>query len=97
VLDDESQAPESAIALVGAMKILIPMAGLIDKDAELKRLDKEIARLTDDVARTEAKLANPAFVDKAPAAVVDKERAKLADHAAAIANLRTQRDKIAAL
>ncbi|MBK1655030.1 valine--tRNA ligase [Allochromatium vinosum] len=97
VLDDESQAPESAIALVGAMKILIPMAGLIDKDAELKRLDKEIARLTDDVARTEAKLANPAFVDKAPAAVVDKERAKLADHAAAIANLQAQRAKIAAL
>ena len=97
VLDDEAQAPESAIALVGAMKILIPMAGLIDKDAELKRLYKEIARLTDDVARTEAKLANPAFVDKAPAAVVDKERAKLADHAAAIANLKAQRDKIAAL
>jgi valyl-tRNA synthetase len=97
VLDDEAQAPESAIALVGSMKILIPMAGLIDKDAELKRLDKEIARLTDDVTRTEAKLANPAFVDKAPAAVVDKERAKLADHAAAIANLQAQRAKIAAL
>ncbi|TCT20700.1 valine--tRNA ligase [Thiobaca trueperi] len=97
VLDDESQAPESAIALVGAMKILIPMAGLIDKDAELKRLDKEIARLTDDIARTESKLANPAFVDKAPVAVVDKERAKLAEHAAAIANLQTQRDRIAAL
>jgi valyl-tRNA synthetase len=97
VLDDEAQAPESAIALVGSMKILIPMAGLIDKDAELKRLDKEITRLTDDVARTEAKLANPAFVDKAPAAVVDKERAKLADHAAAIANLQAQRTKIAAL
>ena len=97
VLDDESAAPESAIALVGAMKILIPMAGLIDKEAELKRLDKEIARLTEDVARTEQKLANPAFVDKAPAAVVEKERVKLADHAAAIANFKAQRDKIAAL
>ncbi|SDX54625.1 valyl-tRNA synthetase [Allochromatium warmingii] len=97
VLDDESNAPESAIALVGAMKILIPMAGLIDTDAELKRLDKELARLTEDVARTETKLANPAFVDKAPAAVVEKERAKLADHAAAIANLQAQREKIAAL
>ncbi|AUB82358.1 valine--tRNA ligase [Candidatus Thiodictyon syntrophicum] len=97
VLEDESQAPESAIALVGAMKVLIPMAGLIDKDAELKRLDKEIGRLADDVARTQAKLTNPAFVDKAPATVVQKERDKLAEHATAIGNLRTQRERIAAL
>ena len=97
VLEDESAAPESAIALVGEMKILIPMAGLIDREAELKRLDKEIGRLTDDVARTEAKLANPSFVDKAPEAVVAKERTKLADHAAAIANLTAQRERIAAL
>ncbi|MBK5962885.1 valine--tRNA ligase [Thiocystis minor] len=97
LLDDEHAAPESAIALVGAMKLLIPMAGLIDKDAELKRLDKEIARLTDDSARTEQKLANPSFVDKAPEAVVGKERAKLAEHAAAISNLQSQRAKIAAL
>ncbi|MBK1722134.1 valine--tRNA ligase [Thiocystis violacea] len=97
LLDDESAAPESAIALVGGMKLLIPMAGLIDKDAELKRLDKEIARLTDDIARTEKKLENPSFVDKAPEAVVQKERAKLAEHAAAIGNLQTQRAKIAAL
>ena len=97
VLDDERRRPESAIALVGEMKVLIPMAGLIDKDAELKRLDKEIARLNDDVARTEAKLANPAFVDKAPAAVVQKERDKLADTPAAIGNLKTQRERIAAL
>ncbi|MFD2110266.1 valine--tRNA ligase [Thiorhodococcus fuscus] len=97
VLNDESEAPESAIALVGGMKLLIPMAGLIDKDAELKRLDKEITRLTDDIARTEKKLENPSFVDKAPEAVVQKERTKLADHAAAIANLQAQREKIAAL
>ncbi|EXJ13212.1 valine--tRNA ligase [Imhoffiella purpurea] len=97
VLDDESEAPESAIALVGGMKLLIPMAGLIDKEAELKRLDKEIARLTDDIARTEKKLENPSFVDKAPEAVVRKERDKLAQHAAAIDNLRAQREKIAAL
>lgn len=78
-------------------RLLIPMAGVIDKDAELKRLDKEIARLTDDVARTESKLANPSFVDRAPAAVVQKERDKLADSATAIANLRAQRERIAAI
>lgn len=54
------------------------MAGHIDKEAELKRLDKEIERLSGDVKRTEGKLVNPAFVDKAPAAVVDKERARVA-------------------
>ncbi len=66
VLEDESAAPESAIALVGAMKLLIPMAGLIDKDAELKRLDKEIARLTDDVARTEAEARQPELRRQGP-------------------------------
>jgi valyl-tRNA synthetase len=58
------------------MKVPIPMAGLIDKEAELKRLGKEIGRLSGD-KRTEGKLANPAFVDKAPAAVVEKERAQV--------------------
>ena len=79
------------------MQVLIPMAGLIDKDAELKRLDKEIARLEGDVTRTEAKLANPSFVDKAPAAVVQKERERMGEAQAAIDKLRGQRDKIQAL
>jgi valyl-tRNA synthetase len=85
------------MALVGTMKLLIPMAGLIDKDAELKRLDKEINRLTDEIARIEQKLANPSFVDKAPAAVVEKERSRLAEQSTAIGNLQTQREKIAVL
>jgi len=96
-LEDEADAPESAIALVGDMKILIPMAGLIDKEAELARLDKEIARRKADIERTGNKLSNPKFVDKAPPAVVQKERDKLADHDTAIQNLEQQRDKIAAL
>jgi valyl-tRNA synthetase len=97
ILDDERDAPESAIALVGDMKILIPMAGLIDKDAELARLDKEIGRLRADIERTERKLANPSFVAKAPAAVVQKERDRLAEQGAALANLVSQQTKIAAL
>ncbi|WP_462320484.1 valine--tRNA ligase [Halochromatium sp.] len=97
LLDDESKAPESAIALVGAMKILIPMAGVIDKDAELKRLDKEIAKLSADIERIEKKLANPSFVDKAPAAVVQKERDRAADQQGALANLSLQRERITAL
>jgi len=97
ILDDESDAPESAIALVGDMKILIPMAGLIDKDAELKRLDKEITRLRGDIERIEKKLDNPNFVDKAPAAVVAKERDRLTEQGAALAQLVAQKTKIAAL
>ncbi len=97
LLDDETEAPEAAIALVGAMKILIPMAGLIDKAAELKRLDKEIGKLRADIERIEHKLANPRFVDKAPAAVVEKERTRVADQRAALANLSDQRTRIAAL
>ena len=51
VLDAGDAGPESATALVGNMKILIPLAGLIDKDAELARLDKEIQRLQGEVQR----------------------------------------------
>ncbi len=97
VLGADETAPESAISLVGEMKVLIPMAGLIDKDAELKRLAKEIARLQSDLDRTQAKLANPSFVDKAPAAVVRKERDKIAEQETALAKLREQEDKIRAL
>ena len=97
VLESGQEPPESAMALVGEMQVLIPMAGLIDKDAELKRLDKEIARLEGDVTRTQAKLANPSFVDKAPEAVVQKERERMGEAQAAIDKLRGQRDRIQAL
>ncbi len=96
-LSADEAAPESATALLGEVKVLIPMAGLIDKDAELARLGKEIDRLERDRQRAEAKLANPSFVDKAPAAVVDKERAKLADLAGALAQLQEQMSKIQSL
>jgi valyl-tRNA synthetase len=89
--------PESALALVGEMKVLIPLAGLIDKEAELKRLAKELDRLRADLQRTEGKLANPAFLDKAPAAVVQKERRRLAEGRSAVADLEGQAAKIRAL
>src|SRR5690606_7283487 len=73
------EAPLSATALVGDMQVLVPMAGLIDKDAELARLDKEIGRLDGEIKRVGGKLSNAGFVDKAPAEVIDKERAKLAE------------------
>ena len=97
LLEDAAAAPESAIALVGEMKILIPMAGLIDKEAELSRLDKEITRIRADLGRIEQKLANPSFVDKAPAAVVQKERERLESQGAALENLLAQAARIRSL
>ena len=97
LLGDGEEAPLSAIALVGDMQVLVPMAGLIDKDAELARLDKEIARLDGEVKRVGGKLSNAGFVDKAPAEVIDKERAKLAEAEQAKAKLQEQRDRIATL
>ena len=97
VLEASEEAPLAATALVGEMEVLVPMAGLIDKDAELARLDKELQRLEGEVKRVGGKLANEGFVAKAPAEVLDKERAKLAEAEQALAKLAEQRGKIAAL
>ena len=75
-LEAGEQAPQSATALVGEMKVLVPMAGLIDVEAELARLDKEIGKAEGDLKRVQGKLSNPKFVDNAPEDVVNKERAK---------------------
>lgn len=75
-LDSTDQAPASATALVGAMEILVPMSGLIDKAAEIARLSKEIDKLEKEVSRITGKLSNPNFINKAPEAVVNKEKEK---------------------
>ena len=96
-LAESDEAPECAIALVGEMKILIPLAGLIDKDAELARLEKEIGKLQINIDKTTAKLVNKNFVDKAPAAVVEKERERLAEMTKSVEQLQQQVEKISAL
>ncbi|MBY6207403.1 MULTISPECIES: valine--tRNA ligase [Halomonas] len=96
-LEDASQAPLSATQLVGEMEVLVPMADLIDKDAELARLGKEIDKQDKLIMGVEKKLANEGFVAKAPAAVIDKERGKLEEYQAARRVLVEQREKIAAL
>ena len=89
--------PESAMTLVGGMKVLIPLADLIDKHAELARLQKDIDRLTQDIERCGHKLDNPHFTAKAPAAVVQKERDKLARTQSALADVQQQHARISAL
>ncbi len=87
-------APESATALVGEMKILIPLAGLIDKDAETARLGKEIKKLETNLEKSSAKLNNPNFADKAPKEVVEKERERVAEMQTSLQQLKEQADKI---
>ncbi len=94
VLENGEAAPEAAMALVGDMKLLIPLADLIDKEAELKRLEKELGKMRSEVERAEKKLANPGFTDKAPEAVVQKEREKLEAARAALNNLAEQAERI---
>jgi len=96
-LDNPGDAPLSATQLVGDMEVLVPMAGLIDKDAELARLTKEIDKHDKLVMGVEKKLGNEGFVAKAPAAVIDKERGKLAEYQATRKVLLEQREKIQAL
>jgi valyl-tRNA synthetase len=91
LLDGASGAPKSAVGLLGAMKILIPLAGLIDTEAEAARLAKEIEKHARDLGRSEQKLANANFVDRAPPEIVDKERARVAELRAAIGRLEEQR------
>lgn len=63
-----------ATALAGNLEILVPMANLIDKDAEIARLNKEIEKLKKDLEKSEKQLSNDHFVKNAPAAVVEKEK-----------------------
>ncbi len=97
VLADNEQGPASASAVVGDLSVLIPMAGLIDKDAELARLDKAMDKLEKDAAKTRGKLSNENFVSKAPAAVIEKEKAKLKEAESALAKMLEQKQQIAAL
>ncbi|MBF0219428.1 MAG: valine--tRNA ligase [Gammaproteobacteria bacterium] len=90
-------APESATSLVGDLQVMVPMAGLIDKDAELNRLDSELARLEKERERISSKLGNATFVSKAPAEVVSKEQQKLAEVNSALQQMQQQREKIAAI
>lgn len=77
LFNQDDTPPASASAMVGELEILIPMAGLIDKEAELARLNKELTKLDKDIVHIESKLNNPDFVSRAPEAVIAKEKEKL--------------------
>ena len=86
----EADAP---VALVGDMRMMLVVE--VDKDAERARLAKEIARIQNEIVKAQAKLANTSFVDKAPAAVVEQEKARLADFGVMLQKLETQHARLA--
>ena len=97
VLADGEETPACATALVGKSELMIPMAGLIDKDAELARLAGEVKKTEGEIKRIEGKLGNEGFVAKAPEAVVAKEREKLEGYKETLVKLAEQQATIAAL
>ena len=96
-LKPEEEAPMSATALVGDMEILVPMAGLIDKEAEITRLNKEVTKLQKELERVQGKLSNEKFVSKAPEEVVAKEKGRMTDIEAALERLNQQQESISQL
>ncbi|AKG69599.1 TPA: valine--tRNA ligase [Serratia fonticola] len=91
------KGPVSVTKLVDGAELLIPMAGFIDKDAEIARLSKEMGKLDGEIASIEGKLSNEGFVARAPEAVVAKERERLAACKEGKLKLQEQQATIAAL
>jgi valyl-tRNA synthetase len=89
--------PQAAAALLGELRILVPMAGLIDVEAELARLGKRRTKIEQELARANAKLGNDNFVRNAPAEVVSQERERLDAFKRELAQLAEQHERVASL
>jgi valyl-tRNA synthetase len=94
VLAADEQPPTTATALLGDMRLLVPMQGLIDVDAERARLDKQMSKVRTELGRAQGKLGNQKFVNNAPTAVVEQERQRVAEFQKTIAQLAEQLDKL---
>ncbi|KOR33156.1 valyl-tRNA synthetase [Achromatium sp. WMS3] len=97
LISSDHKLPEAAVALVDQMQLLIPLEGLIDKAAELTRLERELMKRNKELERSQHKLKNTNFLDRAPAAIVQKEQERVADNRSAIVKLEAQVTRIKAL
>jgi valyl-tRNA synthetase len=96
-LADAEQPPLSSSSVVGHVSVFVPMKGLIDPKAELGRLQKDLDKVQKQHDQIATKLANEGFVAKAPAAVVEGEKVKLAEFADQLAKIKANMEQIAAL
>ncbi|MCL6231660.1 valine--tRNA ligase [Acinetobacter amyesii] len=96
-LADAEQPPLSSSSVVGHVSVFVPMKGLIDPKAELGRLQKDLDKVQKQHDQIATKLGNEGFVAKAPAAVVEGEKVKLAEFADQLAKIKANMEQIAAL
>ena len=89
-LADQAEAPPNALALVEDLRVMVPLAGLIDVAAEQARLKKELDKAEQELKRLQGKLSNEKFVANAPSEVVAKERVKAEEAQSRIAALKEQ-------
>ncbi len=94
VIADGVEPPAAATALLGDMRLLVPMKGLIDVAAEKARLDKQMDKVRAELAKATGKLSNEKFVNNAPPAVVTQERERVADFEKTITQLTEQLQKL---
>ena len=97
ILEAGAPPPKSATALVGELEIHVPLEGIIDKDAEIDRLERQLDKLGNTLGRSRAKLENPSFRDRAPVEVVEKERGRAAELESSIGKLETQLETLRSL
>ena len=94
---DDEDVPGAATALLGEMRILVPLAGLIDVGQERERLGKQLERVRADLEKARRKLANDNFVNNAPAAIVAKERGRVEEFGLRAEQLEQQLQRLADL
>ena len=94
-LSDDEKAPLNALSLVGDLKVMVPLAGLIDLEAERGRIGKEVDKAQQELEKIDKKLSNEAFVAKAPAAVVNKDRERAAELQTTLQTLQKQIEALA--
>ena len=95
IVKDEGEVPQNAVSIVvDDLKVFIPFEELVDIEEEIKRLEGEKAKLEAEVLRGEKMLSNPGFVNKAPEAKVNEEKAKLENYKQM---LKTVEERLASL
>ena len=95
VIGDGEKPPAAATALLGDMRLLVPMKGLIDVEAERARLSKQMDKVRGELAKANSKLANENFVNNAPPAVVSQERDRVTEFEKTLTRLEEQLQKLA--